>query len=60
MKNLQDYKISTESPDSFCTMNPRNRQKDWKTLYYSQVKGSIIFLTELKLVPNLQSFFLES
>ena len=55
MKNLQDSKISTDSADSLCTKNPRNQRKVEKTFYNCQIKGWIIFLTELKLVPNVQN-----
>ena len=55
MKNLQDLKISADSADSLYTTNPRNRRKVQKTLYYYQINGWMIFLTELKLVPNVQS-----
>ena len=55
MKNLQDLKISADSADSLCTRNPQNQGKVEKTFYNCQIKGWIIFLTELKLVPNVQN-----
>ena len=54
MKNLQELQISVDSADLLFTSSPRNRRKVEKTLYYYQIKGWIIFLTELKLVPNVQ------
>ena len=55
MKHLQDLKISTDSAGSLCTANLGNWQKVEKTFYKCQIKGWIIFLTELKLVPNVQN-----
>ena len=55
MKNLQDLKTSVNSADSLCTTNPWNQGKVEKTFYNCQIKGWIIFLTELKLIPNVQN-----
>ena len=55
MKNLQDTKTSADSADLLCTTNPRNRQEVGKTWYNNADKRLDYFLTELKLICNLQN-----
>ena len=54
MKKIQILKISVDSVDSLCTTNPRNRRKVERNFVLLPDKSLDYFLTDLKLVPNVQ------